>query len=387
MLDYKTLAETFDYKRPTQKIFAGRTEEIKKFSRYVLHPGGQIAVYGDRSIGKTSFVRHVLNKSQYLHISCEPQDTFQSIFKKVFAQLKIPQNQTTKTKAKAGVGSLFGGEMEVEKSFFVPHFDPDSITHFFSENRGIDYLFFDEFDLIKDAKTKSDFALLMKFFSDRINNPKIIIAGIAEDITDLIAAHASTTRFLGSIHLKRMDTENLSEIMHKGEQILEVKFSPALVEKIVTLSEGLPFFTHLLSFGVLESFLEKDLPVVIDDNEFENAINYAYENANSGLKERYKKAIDSGNKNSEISEQVLWACAENILETEVQTKDILGRMQRFQGSDFKQQNLSNYLGRFDKEGILFSARKGRWKFRNPLMKIFVNVARRKQPSQSSFFPS
>jgi AAA ATPase domain len=103
----------------------------------------------------------------------------------------------------------------------------------------------DEFDVIKD---KSGLGSLIKSLSsDRV---KFGICGIGQDLSSLIADHASVGRLIeqGSIFVSPMSYSETIEIFSVASKLFSGKilFDKAVVEEISTLSEGYPYFAHLI---------------------------------------------------------------------------------------------------------------------------------------------
>jgi hypothetical protein len=103
----------------------------------------------------------------------------------------------------------------------------------------------DEFDVIKD---KSGLGSLIKSLSsDRV---KFGICGIGQDLSSLIADHASVGRLIeqGSIFVSPMTYEETIEIFAVASKLFSGKviFDKDVVEEISALSEGYPYFAHLI---------------------------------------------------------------------------------------------------------------------------------------------
>ena len=82
-------------------------------------------------------------------------------------------------------------------------------------------------------KTKSNFADLIKAFSDNNINTTIVIVGIADDISDLIGSHPSLERCLKQIKMPRMSDKESEEIILKGLSKLELTISDNIKNKII----------------------------------------------------------------------------------------------------------------------------------------------------------
>ena len=114
----------------------------------------------------------------------------------------------------------------------------------FSKRDGV-LILLDEFDVIKD---KSGLGSLIKSLSsDRI---KFGICGIGQDLSSLIADHASVGRLIeqGAIFVSPMSYGETTEIFAVATKLFsgKVDFTTEVVEQISILSEGYPYFAHLI---------------------------------------------------------------------------------------------------------------------------------------------
>ena len=114
----------------------------------------------------------------------------------------------------------------------------------FSKRDGV-LILLDEFDVIKD---KSGLGSLIKSLSsDRI---KFGICGIGQDLSSLIADHASVGRLIeqAAIFVSPMSYGETTEIFSVATKLFsgKVNFTTEVVEQISILSEGYPYFAHLI---------------------------------------------------------------------------------------------------------------------------------------------
>ena len=391
------MSPVFTPHRPLResRIFAGRSDERNIFLNALSSFGRQIVVFGSRGVGKTSFVNVLLkNDKGRLDIQCEENDSLETLSEKILnrveelSTVKVEANSSGRS-ANVGLGGMIGGNIEsstqtsITKNITLGK-NVDSIVFALEglENKGKDFrIVFDEVDKIVEAQTKLDLARLVKAFSDRLQKTKIIFVGVAETVKDLLELHPSNTRSLLDIELKPMKRGELKDILTKAESDLPFTFAIGLKEKIVTIAEGLPFFVHLLGEGI--EIVYRREGGIAQENEFDNyAIPHAYQNANHSLKDKYEKIA----KKSKIQKYVLWAVSENLA-SEVSKKDIDLNYEKITGEKIIPQTLQSPITALLRENIIERWTKGFYKFKDPMFKIYCNIARRKEPVQQSFFPS
>jgi len=104
----------------------------------------------------------------------------------------------------------------------------------------------DEVDRIKDQRTTALLADTIKNLSDHSVAATLVLVGVADSVDELIAEHQSVERSLLQVHMPRMSWEELSEILDKGLERLDMTIEKKAKHRIVSLSEGLPHYTHLL---------------------------------------------------------------------------------------------------------------------------------------------
>src|SRR5690606_16594006 len=88
---------------------------------------------------------------------------------------------------------------------------------------------------------------------------KLIITGIAENVVELIGAHPSAARQIDSIEIPRLSFDDRWRIIREPLQALGVEISRDLEIRIALISDGFPYYVHLLT--------EKLLWVMFDEAE------------------------------------------------------------------------------------------------------------------------
>ncbi len=152
----------------------------------------------------------------------------------------------------------------------------------------------DEFDQIKDP---TGFAPFLKALATNINGIKFCIVGVAKDIQDLMREHASADRlFAGSIvALDPMSREELLEIMTIGERAVKetIKFSADAKEKIVKLASGHPYFVHLIGKFAFREAYRSGRKTISQENISDVLSMIAENRSDPVLEGRYRKAVVS----------------------------------------------------------------------------------------------
>ena len=173
----------------------------------------------------------------------------------------------------------------------------------------------DEFDRIESDEERYKFADLLKHLGNQCIPLKLIITGIAENVVELIGAHPSAARQIDSIEIPRLSFDDRWRIIREPLQALGVEISRDLEIRIALISDGFPYYVHLLT--------EKLLWVMFDEAEEVRKVSEAHYAA--ALAEaiemclpEYRRPYDAVVTKNPDYEEALWATAD----TEFLTRNI-----------------------------------------------------------------
>ncbi len=225
----------------------------------------------------------------------------------------------------------------------------------------------------------------IKTLSDHSVGCTLILVGVADTVDELIAEHQSIERALLQVRMPRMSRDELIEIIDKGLAILNrtidnealmMTINDAAKQRIASLSQGLPHFTHLLALYSVQRAVENGRQNISPedlDEAIQIAVNYAHESIMSA----YHKAVSSARKT--LYDQVLLACA--LAKTDVMgyfaANDVRGPMSKIMGKPYDIPAFSRHLNDFcetargpilQKMGVSHSFR---FRFFNPLLQPFI----------------
>lgn len=374
-------------------FFAGRAHVIEDIRGELEAPGRQVAIYGERGVGKTSLALLLYFFAGYddnrVHIfRCQGETTFDDICRHLLIDagqlLGINGAQIeTGSGAEGRLGPLSGSVARRTTVSYRPVRDSQTITlsrmlDAFRPPRAL--LIIDEFDRVKDARTKTRMAEMIKHFSDARSETKIVIVGVAETLNELIGQHESLSRSLAQIRLVRMDEPELRDIITRGSQRTDATFDAPVVRKIVCLADGFPHFVHLLS---LYASLYAGEPLRSDDGsrahvgdrEYHLGLKGAIAKSEHTLQETYESAIVTTRRKSDIYELTLRAAALSE-QRDVQVRELAGHASYLTGTKLRPEKFSNPLGQLikpERGRILTKVRDGYYKFTNPLVRPYVRL--------------
>lgn len=377
---------TPSYPIEIRELFSGRTAQLRSVFDYLGQKGKHIIVFGDRGVGKTSFsnvIKVILELDrQVAKVSCSTEDTFETLFHNVLSKLTYDYEE-----AQQKIG--FGTEIEkTNKSLLFSNlYTPEQINiQVLSGVFGLinPIIIIDEFDRLNDGKfNKAIFTDLIKNLADNLPNTTLLIVGVSEDVSTLIEEHLSIERNLSQIYLPSMSPDEITAIIEKGEEPLQLKFEDSVKKRIVNLSSGYPHFTHSLCYYSTSAAIW-DNSSVITDQHLNIAIKQTIDNAHESLRNSYRTATLATKQN--IYQEVLYAAS--IVETDeygyFQANDLEKILSSLLGKEVKVNNFTFHLGKFcsDERGGIFkmtgTKNRHRYKFKNPLMRAFIRLKMEQQ---------
>lgn len=377
---------TPSYPIEIRELFSGRTAQLRSVFDYLGQKGKHIIVYGDRGVGKTSFsnvIKVILELDrQVAKVSCSTDDTFETLFHNVLSKLTYDYEE-----AQQNIG--FGTEIEKtnKRLLFSNLYTTEQINikilcDIFELINPI--IIIDEFDRLNDDKfNKAIFTDLIKNLSDNLPDTTLLIVGVSEDVSTLIEEHLSIERNLSQIYLPSMSPDEITAIIEKGEEPLELKFEDSVKKRIVNLSSGYPHFTHSLCYYSTSAAIW-DNSSIITDQHLNIAIKQTIDNAHESLRNSYRTATLATKQN--IYQEVLYAAS--IVETDeygyFQANDLEKILSSLLGKEVKVNNFTFHLGKFcsDERGGIFkmigTKNRHRYKFKNPLMRAFIRLKMEQQ---------
>jgi Cdc6-like AAA superfamily ATPase len=332
--------------------FAGRAKSIRDANLALMSPGANLAIIGNRGIGKTSFSRQlekiasgdssllerlkfdVSHRHNFVvkYFACGHQiENWRGLLNRLLqadnclggyrysAPKTFKTSQTVSPKvgfnvavAKGDVGLV---HTEEESADFVP-IDQTAEGIFENvvrvvleqqpESAGL-LLIIDEFDQIKD---KAGIGAALKALSTNVPKLRFCLVGVATDLDQLIADHESASRlFNGSIFaLDPMSGNELKEIISAAENAVDryFIFDDTSKQKLTELAQGHPYLIHLVGKFALRAASSKN-QTTITAQDINNVVSEIAENKSDPVLEgRYRMAV----RNSRQRETVLKAFVE-----------------------------------------------------------------------------
>ncbi|MEM6899712.1 MAG: ATP-binding protein [Pseudomonadota bacterium] len=298
----------------------GRDAKLEIVIRALETPGRSVFIFGDRGVGKTSLAATSAEaisggKFEPVLIGCSADATFVELL------------QTAVRRMHGAVRTNSWNEQKEELFSIIPDMyvaiERGEFGRFTSQNDVIDMLRYlsqfypsspiiiiDEFNELLSVDEKKKFADFAKQLTDQSAPIKIIFCGIGSSMEELMGLHASIGRSIMPVELERLDDLSLWSIVDHAAAIVEVGIDRETNLRTAILSDGFPYFVHLVTeYMFWEAFHAEEERNIITVEDFGNAVVAAIPHADNMLRETYEKATKKY-KNSEEYEEVLWAYAD-----------------------------------------------------------------------------
>lgn len=369
-----------------QSLFAGRKTQFDRILDSIFQRGQHVVVFGERGVGKTSLA-NVLSQSLRANenlkiiapkINCTAQDTYASIWRRLFAQ--IGENSTDRkigfitepSASWSAISDRLPADQEISADVVYGIFK-------YLAGKGFQTIaIIDEFDrLDTNGETSRLFSDTIKMLSDYPIATTIIIVGVGDNVIDLHLGHESVQRALIQIHMPRMADTELQEIITKGLTAMNMTMDEKVTESIVHLSKGLPHYTHLLAYYTIRKAIDEGVTAVTP-HHLKLAISQAIDNSQHYIRTIYHKATTSPRKDN-IYAQVLLACA-NATADDIGSfapADVRTPLSEIMGKPYEIPAFVRHLNDFadSKRGPVLEkfgeTRRFRYRFKDPLMQPFV----------------
>lgn len=312
-IDWNALrGEVYEVFTPGQQInelslFAGRQDVIRRLQDVSIERGRHAIIFGEKGVGKTSLAAvfhkdlNVVNHDSKIatrqvvdvHINADTKDSFDSLWRKVFRRVRR-------------AGSLLTADID-----YIGPIEPDHVLlemDRFSPNQ-MPIIIIDEYNRIEDEECRVLITDTIKGLALSKRNPTIILVGVADNILHLVHDHQSIAgRNLVQIHLKRMNRDEVKEVITSRLRRLGMQISDDALWRIAYFSAGLPAYAHALGkFSALSAILNHR--ILIDEGTVLKSIVDCISDVDYTIIEAYTRATERIYRKDNLFREVLAACA------------------------------------------------------------------------------
>jgi len=366
---------------PEKDLFSGRKEQVRRVIDVILQRGQHAIIFGDRGVGKTSLanvLQDFLPTPQQVsatRINCDREDSFTTVWQKVFNGMNLISNEKIVGFFPNSTTKTFDADSFITSNENVPEQVRRALIRI-SVAFASTIVIVDEFDRLHES-VRSLFADFVKSLSDYDINITIVFIGVGDSIEHLIQQHQSVSRALVEIKMPRMAKSEIEQIVNVGLERLRMNIDKDALEKIKTLSMGLPHYTHLIALHATRDALDKHSMNISMEN-LNSAIKKAIEDAQHSIRTSYYTATRSAIKDN-LFEDVLLACAMAPVNElgEFAAIDLKEPMLKITGRNYQIPGYAKHLAEFSesKRGNIIiktgQRKRYRYKFSDPLMQPFT----------------
>jgi Cdc6-like AAA superfamily ATPase len=373
------VTELFSPGAPVQEreLFAGRLGQLRSLIDTVRQRGRHAVIFGERGVGKTSIanilglvIRGPRREVIAVKVNAEPQDSFVTLWKKVFKRLNYELS--------SGEG---GGTRTIAEDYDNADLSIDDVQlelSTFGEHQ-VPLIVIDEFDRISDKKVTVQIGDTIKAFSDYSLSATLVLVGVAEDISQLLEGHESVARSIIQVRMPRMSQDELAQIISSRYAKCGIQCDDESLWKMTFLARGLPYYAHLLGMHAARAALTKKT-IRISTENVDSALSSAVSELDASIKEDYHAAVRSPRNDATLYEPVLLACAlaKSDEMGEFQQSSVTEPLNRIlPGKNYRPTTFAFHMNEFCKtqrKSVLVSngePRNMRYRFTDPLMQPFV----------------
>jgi hypothetical protein len=227
--------------------FAGRHDVLRQLISAVEQQRLHVVVYGERGIGKTSLL-HVFaetaREARYLVLygSCGSDTDFARLFHAFSARIpRIYHRAVAPNSPEAEAGDNF--------DIMLPTgFGPRELAELYSDVTGTRViLVLDEYDRVTDANFRRDVAELIKNLSDRAARVQLVLAGVAQNLDEILGYAPSVRRNIIGLPMRPMAPEEVGDMIGIAEAAAELEYADAATNLITIMAGGSPYLVRLLA--------------------------------------------------------------------------------------------------------------------------------------------
>lgn len=303
----------------------GRDRALRSLVNALEAPSRHAFIYGHRGVGKSSLAHTAAYQLQTslgppILLACDAASTFETVCRDIlvgaFDINPLEKKGQARFQIQGGMPGIlsasYGRDTERARQPLVVGTVNEAITYLKSAvsqfSQGFTIVL-DEFDQLSNPTCHKKFATLIKQLSDQRIPIRIIFVGIAETIDSLFAEHESIFRQVHSEEVERLLPQACLDILTDAEAALEIRLKDSFRYRIAQISDGFPYFVHLMAEKIFTASYDVDESTVSLESYHKGL-----EDALASVEFSFKKTYDDAlHRNTKKYEHVTWAAASDKL--------------------------------------------------------------------------
>lgn len=306
------IEKVFTPSSSAELTFVRRPSIERKFNSQFKICGKQIIVYGHSGSGKTTFLNRYFEENgiDVITVHCDASMSFDQILLNAFDQLGQFYQQTrsfgesegeTVTGSAKSLGLKSQAEVSTSQTRITsfarivnPQITPQRLAE--SLGKGKKVLVVEDFHKLEENEKKR-LADMLKVFIDQSNKYqklKVICIGAVDTAREIVKLDNNLKQRVYECEIPLLNDTEIKEIVLRGCDLLNIRMSDDLVERIVHYSNQLGALAHQLSYDVCEcegitktQFKRKKLT----GEHFKNAVEGYIDARSDSLREIYDRAV------------------------------------------------------------------------------------------------
>jgi uncharacterized protein len=300
----------------------GRERELETIERALFQTGTHIFIHGDRGVGKSSLgataaFQYQSSERIPVIVGGSVDDTFRTVIANI-ANQALARNRLENVKTNVTFGLEWRGirwseGQEISTRDIASHIESVSdavelLKQIAGRLGGKPVVVIDEFDAIPSEAERNKFASLLKLLGDQQVNLKFIFTAVGTTLDELLGAHQSAYRQLECIPLDRLGWDGRRDIVKKAVGAFDVEVHDDVNWRIAAVSDGYPYYVHLITNKMLWAAFTADNPVeVIGWDHYHEGLQAAIQAISAELRKPYDKAVLHRDKEYE---DIVWSTAD-----------------------------------------------------------------------------
>jgi len=379
----KSVSRAFTPSTPItdRDLFAGRQAQMRTLILVEAQAGQHAVMYGMRGAGKTSLARVgqlIIDPNIRPYHVCHSGDTYATIWRALLGAISLTNtangfgfNATQQVTQSSAAALLPTDNKDVTVQSVI-----DVLARLEAMGARLTFVI-DEFDRPKAPSVRTQIADTVKILADRSMPMTLIMVGVADSIAELLGEHESIQRSIVQVEMPPMTDDELRDVVTRGMQAARLTAEDQFINEVVSLSQGLPHYTHLLCLHAATHAVQQRRDEVTHE-DLNYALHQALEAASQTVRERYHQSTFSNRET--LYKLVLLACA-MCPRDELGSfggPDVRDQLRKITGVNYEISSFATHLRDFSSDGPrggilrrIGIKRRFRYQFIDPLMPTYV----------------
>jgi hypothetical protein len=284
-------------------LFAGRGSELQQLLDMVRQPGRHPVLFGEPRTGKTSLATIVPEFAAeplgFVCVTAVPGDTFDSLWRRAAESVR-----TALRRAERGLASaMFPDDTPTTLARAEAAGHDDVLALLARLTAGAPaWIVFDDFDRVEDADTRRRMRALAEATASAAPRATLVFAGSATSGDALLEPSSS----LVPVQVSRLSNDECIEVVLRALRQVGLVAEDVVVERIATLSNGLPHVTQALARAAARAAGDAGRGTVTNP-DLDHAVRTVIAEAPEALQSAYEQATVRARRG--IYPEILLACA------------------------------------------------------------------------------